>query len=148
MFKLRRCDGGDQSRGRGSGRRIFVPWGAYNRALSSSPTMRCSRRGCTCTSFQRGKASKQCKNCGHHHHDHSTPNSDSGGNSGNDSDNGRAGKRPTRNKNRQVVSSLVSDVLGGGKYIGREVESAQDEARAGLMKRHVGCPASRLQSTI
>lgn len=78
----------------------------------------------------------QCKNCFHSSDDHHSSSDDSS-EDGN-SDASHAGKPPPNTRNKRIVSSLISDLIGGGEYTGGEVEHAQNEARAGLMKKHVG----------
>jgi len=79
----------------------------------------------------------RCKNCSHSSDDHHSSSDNSSGEDSN-SDDSHAGKPPLNTKNKQIVSSLISDLIEGGEYTGGEVEHAQNEARAGLMKRHVG----------
>ena len=79
----------------------------------------------------------RCKNCSHSSDDHHSSSDDSSSKDGN-GDDSHAGKPPPNTGNKQIVSSLISDLIGGGEYTGGEVEHAHNEARAGLMKRHVG----------
>ena len=103
---------------------------------SSQTTMRCSgSRHCSCTKFRRKKSSPQCKNCSHGPDDHI---SSSDSDDGSDDSDSHTDKSPPTTKNKQTVSSLVSDILGGGEYTERGFKHAQSEARAGLTKRHVG----------
>ena len=99
---------------------------------SSQTTMRCSgSRHCSCTEFRHKKSSPQCKNCSHGPDDHiSLSDSDDGS----DDSDSHTDKSPLTTKNKQTVSSLVSDILGGGEYTERGFKHAQSEVRAGLMK--------------
>ena len=112
--------------------------------------MRCSGgHNCNCTNFRRRKSSARCKNCFHDADNHiSSSNDDSSEGAGSDDgDDGHTGKLPLNTRNKQTVTSLISDLLDGGEYTGGQFEHARNEARAGLMKRHVGHP-TRSRSTI
>jgi hypothetical protein len=113
---------------------------------ASSPptsTMRCSgSRNCGCTIFKRTKSSEWCKNCSHHNNNHTSSDSDSedsASNNDGDDDDGHndTGKLPSNARSKKNVSSLISDLIRGGEYAGGEVRSAQNEAKAGLTKKHV-----------
>lgn len=58
--------------------------------------------------------------------------------SSHDDDDGHTRKLSSNARNKKTVSSLISDLIKGGEYTGGEVRSAQNEAKAGLTKRHVG----------
>jgi len=103
-------------------------------------------RNCECTNFQRKKSSARCKNCSHDSDNHIVSSDNDGEDSSSDnSDDGHTAKPPPPNaKNKQTVSLLVSDLIGGGEYMGGEFERARSEARAGLMKKRVGQLAASL----
>jgi len=79
----------------------------------------------------------QCKDCSHDFDDHHLS-SDSDDVEDSSSDNSHVVNPPPNTRNKRVVSSLVSDLIRDGEYTRGEVENAQTEMRAGLMKRHVG----------
>lgn len=102
--------------------------------------MRCSGgRNCGCTNLRHKKGSTQCKTCSHDFDDHRSS-SDNDNSDDGSSDNSQIGKPPLNAGNKRIVSTLVSDLIRDGEYTGREVECAQNEARAGLTKKHVGQP--------
>ena len=38
-----------------------------------------------------------------------------------------------------MVSALIANLIKGGEYTNGEVESAKNEAKAGLTRKHVSC---------
>jgi len=103
---------------------------------SGPPTtvMKCSgSRNCDCTGFQPRKTSPKCRACSHPQGDHRESSSDdsSGDSDSSHEDSGRDTKEKT-------VSALVTNLLEDSNYTGVEVESARNEARAGLTRKRVG----------
>ena len=101
-----------------------------------SPSTFCSfgERNCDCTSFQPRKSSAKCKTCSHLQRDHqesSGNDSSADSNSDSDSDDNVASGCD------KTVSALLTNLLEDGNYTGVEVESARNEAKAGLTKKRV-----------
>lgn len=107
--------------------------------------MRCSGGSdCDCTSFQPRKSSSKCKACSHLQGDYSeSSGNESSGDSNNDSNNDSSNDNGDNNsghdvKNEAMVSALLMNLLEDGHYTSGQVESAKNEAKAGLTRKHVG----------
>ena len=123
-------------------------------------TTSCSGHKCRCLKFQGTQKTKTCKGCHHgrdwHYNldsevdddnkgyddddddDENDDDDDDDDDSNDDNGNGKTTRSSMRTKNKRTVSSLMADLVEGGEYSGADVDAANREAKAGLMRQQVG----------